>query len=220
MTIEIFWGCGSPYSWRVQLALEIKRIPYRSRQLSFAEDDLKSEAFLAINPRGRVPALKDGEFTLYESIAILSYLDALQPEPPLFGSDPAERGAIWRWIMECVYYLEPHMETFAGTIFSGELPEKREEAIQSGRQVEQELDRLNAALAQADYLAGKALSAADIAVYPVIQLLLIAARRDNAETVAGRLCRADVHFPALLSWCRRIEALPGFERTNPPHWRG
>jgi glutathione S-transferase len=220
MTIEIFWGCGSPYSWRVQLALEIKRIPYQGRQLSFSSQDLQSGEFLAINPRGQVPALRDGEFTLYESIAILSYLDAKQPEPPLFGRDAAERGLIWRQIMECVYYLEPHMTSFAGTIFSGELPEKSDEAIKSRQQVERELYRLDAVLEQNDYLAGKQISAADVATYPVIQLLLIAARRENTEAVSGRLRKIDRHFPALHAWCRRIEALPGFEKTNPPHWRG
>jgi glutathione S-transferase len=220
MTIEIFWGCGSPYSWRVQLALEIKRIPYQGRQLSFSSQDLQSGEFLAINPRGQVPALRDGEFTLYESIAILSYLDAKQPEPPLFGRDAAERGLIWRQIMECVYYLEPHMTSFAGTVFSGELPEKSDEAIKSRQQVERELYRLDAVLEQNDYLAGKQISAADVATYPVIQLLLIAARRENTEAVSGRLRKIDRHFPALHAWCRRIEALPGFEKTNPPHWRG
>ncbi|WP_031429589.1 glutathione S-transferase family protein [Methylomicrobium agile] len=217
--IEIFWGRGSPYSWRVQLALEITGIPYRSRQLHFAGEDLKSDEFLAINPRGQVPALRDGGFTLYESIAILAYLDAIRPEPALFGNAPEERGLIWRLIMECVYYLEPHMTAFAGTIISGELPEKTDEAIASRRQVEQELDRLEVLLERNDYLAGNRLSAADVAVYPVVQLLLIAARRENTEAVSGRLCRADAHFPALKAWCRRIEALPGFERTNPPHWR-
>jgi glutathione S-transferase len=217
--MEIFWGCGSPYSWRVQLALEIKGIPYLSRQLRFADDDLKSDEFLAINPRGQVPALRDGGLTLYESIAILAYLDAIRPEPALFGSGPEEHGLIWRLIMECVYYLEPHMTAFAGTIFSGELPEKTDEAIASRRQVEQELDRLEALLERNDYLAGNRLTAADVAVYPVVQLLLIAARRENTEAVSGRLCRADAHFPAFNAWCGRIEALPGFARTNPPHWR-
>jgi glutathione S-transferase len=217
--IEVFWGCGSPYSWRVQLALEIKKIPYHSRQLSFSGHDLKSEAFLAINPRGLVPAIKDGEFTLYESIAILNYLDAIRPEPALFGSDPAARGLIWRLIMECVYYLEPHMTSFAGTIFSGELPEKRDQAITSRQQVEQEFERLDRVLERNDFLAGKRISAADVAAYPVIQLLMIAARRENTEAVSGRLRQVDGHFPALHAWCRHIEALPGFEKTNPPHWR-
>lgn len=219
MTLEVFWGCGSPYSWRVLLALEIKGIPYRSRQLSFSGNDLRSKSYRAINPRGLVPALKDGEFTLYESLAILSYLDAKQPEPPLFGRDAVETGLVWRLIMECVYYLEPHMTTFAGTIFSNELPEKKEEAIKSREQVEQELNRLEAILSLNEYLAGKRISAADIATYPVVQLLAIAAKRENSEAVSGSLRRAEAYFPALHAWCLRIEALPGFEKTNPPHWQ-
>ncbi len=219
MTIDVFWGSGSPYSWRVQLALEIKQMPYQSRQLRFSGQDLKTDAFLAINPRAQVPALRDGEFTLYESIAILCYLDAKQPEPALFGDSPAECGVIWRLIMECVYYLEPHMTAFAGTILSGELAEKTQEAIQSRRQVEQELYRLDGLLGQHDFLVGNRISAADVAYYPVIQLLLIAAGRENSAAISGALRHSDVHFPALHAWCGRIEALPGFARTNPPHWQ-
>jgi len=219
MTIEVFWGCGSPYSWRVQLALEIKRIPYQSRRLNFSKQDLQSGELLAVNPRGQVPALRDGAFTLYESLAILSYLDAKQPNPPLFGNSAAEHGLIWRQLMECVYHLEPHMTTFAGTILSGELPEKRQDAIESRKQVEQELARLDRVLSREDYLAGNRISAADVSYYPVIQLLLIAARRENTEAVSGGLRLSEVHFPALHAWCQRIEALPGFARTNPPHWR-
>jgi glutathione S-transferase len=219
MAIEIFWGRGSPYSWRVQLALEIKRMPYQSRQLAFSDGDLKSEAFSAINPRGLVPALRDGEFTLYESIAILAYLDAKQPEPALFGRDATERGLIWRLIMECIYYLEPHMTSFAGTIFSGGLPKKRAEAVQSRRKVEQELVRLDVLADRNDYLAGNRISAADISYYPVIQLLAVAAQRENTDAVSGALRYIDTCYPALHAWCRRIEDLPGFDKTNPPHWQ-
>ncbi|MGR9088023.1 MAG: glutathione S-transferase family protein, partial [Gammaproteobacteria bacterium] len=50
MTIEVYWGRRSPYSARVLLALEIKRIPYVSRRLNFSESDLNSADFLAIKP--------------------------------------------------------------------------------------------------------------------------------------------------------------------------
>ena len=219
MAIELYWGCGSPYCWRVQLALEIKQLPYQSRRLRFSEHDLKSPAFLAINPRGQLPALRDGAFTLYESIAILCYLEDKQPEPRLFGGHAEERALIWRMMMECVYHLEPHMSSFAGTILSGELPQKRQEAIASRRAVESELSRLDEVLGHGDYLAGNLISAADVAIYPVIQLLSIAARRENCESVSGKLLDLQAHYPALQAWCQRIEAIPGFERTNPPHWQ-
>ncbi|MGZ8196354.1 MAG: glutathione S-transferase family protein [Methylosarcina sp.] len=220
MTIEVFWGCGSPYSWRVLLALEIKRMPYKSVRLSFSDKDLKSDAFLAINPRGQVPAIREGAFTLYESIAILCYLEGKQPEPALFGGSAAERALIWRSIMECVNYLEPHMTYFAGAIFSEELPEKRGEAIQSRQAVEKEISRINDELTHADYMAGNShVSAADVVLYPVIQLLIIAAKRENTEEISGTLRYSEKHYPALHAWCEKIEAIPGFDRTNPPHWK-
>lgn len=218
MAIEVYWGSESPYAWRVLLALEIKQIPYQSKRLSFSEKDLKSAEFLAINPRGQVPALRDGAFTLYESIAILCYLDGKHPLPPLFGERAAERGLIWRTIMECVYYLEPHMTRFAGTIISEQIADRRHDAIQSRRVVEQELWRIDETLTHGDYLAGDSLSAADIAVYPVAQLLVKAAKRENTEAVSGKLHKSEAHFPALHAWFKRIEAIPGYERTYPPQW--
>ncbi len=219
MAIEVYWGSGSPFAWRVLLALEIKQAPYESKRLSFSENDLKSEAFLAINPRGKVPAIRDGAFTLYESIAILCYLEEKYPNPVLFGGTAAERGLIWCAIMECLSYLEPQMTRFAGTIFSGQLAEKRDEAIQSRQVIEQELTRIHAVLSHTDFLVGTILSAADIVVYPVIQLLIRAANKDTAEEVAGNLRSLEIHYPALLTWFKKIEAIPGYDRTYPPHWK-
>lgn len=218
MTIELYWGCGSPYSWRVQLALEIKQLSYQSRRLRFSAENLRSPEFLAINPRGQVPAIRDGDFALYESIAIICYLEDKQPEPRLFGTDAEERALIWQTMMECVYYLESHMTSFAGTILSGELAENRQVAIDSRRMVERELIRLEDVLTYGHYLVGNRISAADIVMYPVIRLLITAARRENSLDVCGTLVNIEVHYPALRAWCRRIEAIPGFERTNPPHW--
>ena len=52
MTIEVFWGSGSPYSWRVLLALEFKRLPYVSHLLQFSKQEHKSQEMLALTPRG------------------------------------------------------------------------------------------------------------------------------------------------------------------------
>ena len=89
-TIELYWGSGSTPAWRALLGLHHKGLPYTSRLLSFSARETRSEAFLAINPRGKVPALVHGELRLNESLAILAYLDALQPAPPLSGQGAAE----------------------------------------------------------------------------------------------------------------------------------
>ena len=62
MAIDVYWGSGSPYAWRVLLALEYKRLQYTSHILQFSKQEHKSPQMLALNPRGRVPVLKDGDY--------------------------------------------------------------------------------------------------------------------------------------------------------------
>ena len=105
--IEIFWGSGSPFAWRVLMTAELKNVPFVSRQLQFSQKEQKSPDFLAVNRRGEVPALRHGDLVLTESVAIMAYLDAKFPDPPLFGGSAAATGQIWRWIFGVVYHLEP-----------------------------------------------------------------------------------------------------------------
>ena len=89
MSVEIFWGSGSPYAWRVLLAAEARKVPYESRLLSFSAKEHKAPTFLAVNPRGKVPALRDREQVVTESLAIMHHLDGLGSGPALFGATPA-----------------------------------------------------------------------------------------------------------------------------------
>ena len=75
MAITLYYGSGSPYAWRVQLALEAKALPYERRLLSFSAGDTRKPEFAKLNPRHRVPTIVDGDFVLYESNAIVEYLD-------------------------------------------------------------------------------------------------------------------------------------------------
>src|SRR5215213_11956946 len=65
MTTTLHYASGSPYAWRVWLSLEHKGVPYELKTLSFDAGDLKTPAFLALNPRHRVPVLVDDGFALY-----------------------------------------------------------------------------------------------------------------------------------------------------------
>jgi len=119
MAIEVFWGSGSPYAWRVLLALEHKRLPYVSHVLQFSKQEHKSPHMLALNPRGRVPVLKDGDYVCFESLAILYYLDLKYPAPPIFGRSPEEAGTIMRVICEYQAYIEPHLNAITRAVFQG-----------------------------------------------------------------------------------------------------
>ena len=74
MALTFYYGSGSPFAWRVWLALEHKQIAYELKVLSFDRGDTRTPEFLAINPRGRVPTIVHDGFKLWESLAILEYL--------------------------------------------------------------------------------------------------------------------------------------------------
>ena len=219
MALEAYWGSGSPYAWRVLLGVEVKKIEYESNRLSFTDEDLNSDEYLAISPRGKVPAIRDGSVTVHESIAILCYLEDLKPEPILFGNDPAERSKIWCSIMEIMNYIEPNILDYARTIFYEELSDKKQIAIRARQAIENELTILNTSLKNKKYLASDNLSAADIILYPVIPFLSRAAMKENTEEVSGDLRAIDDNYLSIGAWCKRIESIPGFEKTYPPHWK-
>ena len=108
MSINFYYGSGSPFAWRVHLALEHKALPYERTILSFANGDTRKPEFLALNPRHRVPTIVDGDFVLYESNAIVEYLDEAYPGrgAPLFPGDARRRALTRRLIMEVDDYFD------------------------------------------------------------------------------------------------------------------
>jgi hypothetical protein len=86
----LYWGSGSPPAWRVLITLHEKALSYRSEMITFESGILKTAPMLSLNPRGLVPIFIDGEVRMYESLAILHYLDDFYPDPPLL---PRERVA-------------------------------------------------------------------------------------------------------------------------------
>ena len=199
MALELWWGSGSPYSWRALLALEHKRLPYVSHLLQFSKQEHRSPAMLQMNPRGRVPVLKNGDYVVFESLAILRYLDRKYPEIPIFGTTAEEEGTITRVICEYQSYAEDHN---AKLIY----------VMTEARTIENQLT-------SSSWLVGAGFSAADIVVFPGIKQLLRVLERREAEDLRARLQPIETNFPAIDAWIKRIEALPGYERTYPPHWK-
>lgn len=77
----------SPPSWMIQLALLEKRVPHRLQWLDFRSGDHRTPEMLARNPRGTVPVLSHGGRTVYETFAILGYLERAFPDRPLLPDD-------------------------------------------------------------------------------------------------------------------------------------
>jgi glutathione S-transferase len=219
MAIELYWGSGSPFAWRVMLTLEVKKSPYESKLLEFSRGDNKAVEYLRLNPRGKVPTLKDGDFVLYESLAIMAYLDRKYLDPPLFGRTPEETGWIWRTLAECESYLVPAGDKVVRPMFFGKGLENVEEIEQAAQTVRRELKAFDERLARASWLVGEEISAADIGVFPLVQLLLRAASKEAARSFDLGWSPLAQGFPNLAAWMQRIEALPNYDRTYPPHWR-
>lgn len=219
MALELYWGSGSPFAWRVMLTLEVKRLKYESRLLEFSKEDHKSPEYLKLNPRGKVPALKDGDFVLYESLAIMAYLDQKYPDPPIFGTTPQETGRIWRSISETDSYLVAPGAKVIAPIFFGKGLEKTAEIQAAAATIRDELKRIDAALAGSVWIVGSCISAADIALFPLVQILLRAASKESAKPLNLGFLPLAQTYPNIAAWVKRIEAIPGYEKTYPPHWR-
>jgi maleylacetoacetate isomerase len=84
-----YWRSSAAY--RVRIALNLKRVPYRSVQVDLAKGEQASEAYRGLNPQAFVPALEIDGHILTQSLAIIDYLDATRSQPPLVASDPLRR---------------------------------------------------------------------------------------------------------------------------------
>ena len=88
----------APNPRRVRIFAAEKGIELPTRSLSIVEREHKAPAYLALNPRGQTPALQlDDGTVIAESVAICRYLEALHPDPPLFGTTPVEIALIEMW---------------------------------------------------------------------------------------------------------------------------
>ena len=219
MAIDLYWGSGSSYAWRVLLALEFKRLPYTSHVLQFSKQEHKSPQMLALNPRGRVPVLKDGDYVVFESLAVLYYLDLKYPAPPIFGHTPEEAGVIMRVICEFQAYAERQAANIVTAVFAKTPNLPAADLTAAMHVVASEARTIEGRLSKSNWIVGESFSAADMVIFPSIQLLVRALNRPEARDLSSRFLPLATNYPALDRWIARVEALPGYERTYPPHWR-
>ena len=83
MAIKLHYHPLSTYSRRVRIALAEKQIPHELVVVDMPARRHREEPYLSLNPYGRVPTLEEDGFVLYESTAILNYLETTRPSPPL-----------------------------------------------------------------------------------------------------------------------------------------
>ena len=216
MPLDFYHGHGSPYSWRVWLALEAKQVPYNLNVLSFQAGDTRKPEFVALNPRHTVPTIVDDGHAIWESLAILEYLDErFTTGAKLFPGDARSRARVRRLIREAEEHLglegiDPITDEYFG---KGGAEPDREKVDKAKERLHEEMEYFAREL-KGMYFGGDTVDALDLVLYPWLggYVKRIAFRKPESKLTEG--------VPqAIGDWCRRIEALPYFDKTIPAHWR-
>jgi glutathione S-transferase len=198
---------GSPFGRATLATLEEKRASYRFSPV--LPGTLRSPEHLARHPFGRVPVLEHDGFMLYETQAILRYLDRVLPSPALTPSDP-KRAARMDQVMNVNDWYLFHdvgnvigFHRVVGPRLMGLKPDEAaiEAAMPKARAVFAELARL---LGRQPFFAGDSISLADLMVAP--QLAFFTATPEWAELGAPH--------PNLVAWLSRMEARPSMQATT------
>jgi GSH-dependent disulfide-bond oxidoreductase len=156
-----FYFNGSPNPTKVALFLEEAGLPYEAIPVDTRKGDQFKPAFLAVNPNGKVPAIVDGEVTVFDSNAILLYL---AEKTGKFLPPPAQRGELLSWLMFVASGVGP---------FSGQAVHFRHHATDkppyAQNRYQYEAERhygiLDARLAKSRYMVGNAYSIVDMDVW-------------------------------------------------------
>jgi glutathione S-transferase len=197
---------GSPFVRAVLLALEEKGVPYRLAPLRPGAH--RSAEYLARHPFGRVPMVEHGDFQLYETQAVLRYVDRLFPEPALTPKDPRQAARMDQLMGINDRYVMPQIS--APIVFPLVVAPRIGMAGDESRIAEfmpkaevciAEIARL---LGAQPYMAGEGLSLADLMLAPQLSLL--------ADCAQGQALLAP--YPALKAWLERMQARPSMQATT------
>ena len=170
----------------------------------------RSAEFLAINPSGKIPVLVDGDFTLTESNAILSYLCEMHGGDRLWSRDPRTRAAIARWLFWEAAQWQPALIGVLGAFVGHALrpdvvPAPAAAPAWGNDALAPLLAELERQLATRPFVAGSDLTIADFSVAGMMTYFR-AAGFPFPE------------WPHLGDWYARIEALPAWRATEAELW--
>jgi glutathione S-transferase len=191
----------------VLATLEEKDVAYRLKPV--APGTFQSAEHLARHPFGRVPVLEHDGFMLYETQAILRYLDRVLPQPSLTPDDPKRAARMDQAMNVNDWYLFQgvgNVIIFHRVIaprLMGRAPDEAaiEAAMPKAKAVFNELARL---LGQAGYFAGEEISLADLLLAPAVAFFT----RTPEWSVLG------APHPHLVAWLSRMEARPSMQATT------
>ena len=204
--MKIYGHPGSICTNRVLFTFAEKSVEPELAHVDLAKGDHQSSAHVARHPFGMIPVLEDGAFSLYESRAIMRYLDDALPGAKLTPADPRARAAMEQWISVEASYVSPPVskiveQKFLVPMRGGAIDLEALEAARSG--IGRALDVVDAALARHPHLAGEAFTLADVSLAPVVGMLVVAG---ESTLVASRR--------NLGAWWERVSSRPSWRNIS------
>jgi len=201
---------GSPFGRSVLATLEEKGAPYRF--VAVAPQALRQSEHLARHPFGRVPVLKHGDFVLYETQAILRYLDRVLPGTTLTPAHPRAAGRMDQLMNVNDWYLFRGVadviafQRVVGPRLMGLVPDETAIA-QAMPQAHAVFDALARDLGDQAYFTGAAVSLADLMLAPQLDFLMMTPEWKPLTT----------HHTNLRHWMERMNARPSMAATTWEH---
>ncbi len=202
--MRLFHHPMSSNSRRVVMTAQLLGVPLELIEVDLMDEGARRRLH-EINPNGMVPVLEDGDLLLWESCAIMQYLADTSAEQTLYPQDARARADVSRWM----FWAHQHFAPAIGVLtwehawkgMTGNGPAEPSEVARGEREVRKFAAVLDGHLAGREWLAGKSLSLADLAVAPPLMY-----------REAGRLPLDGL--PNLAAWFARVQALAAWKQTD------
>ena len=184
MILHGYWRSGTSY--RTRIALNLKGLAYQTAPVDLRTGAQKSDAYLALNPQGLVPALETGDgLVLTQSPAILEWLEEMHPTPALLPSSAADRACVRAMaaLIGCDIHPLNNLRVLGALRKDFDADQAATDAW-AARWIVSGFDALEALVARdgGDFCFGDAPTLADCYLIPQ----LYSARRFNVDTAAWR----------------------------------
>lgn len=209
--IKLYWTRGSIYSWRVHLYLEHRKIPYELFPINISKGENKTPEFLKLNPRGRVPVLVDGNTIIYESLAIIHYLEYkfrnVSSLPKVFPENLENYAKVLTRAYDISENL-PIREFFCPLVHDKPESWNISEMGTAWDKIFIELQRYNSWLETTKFIATDEFSFADCVLIPFLGVMI----HNGADFKGMRLLNLNDYY-------HRISEMETFKNTFPPHYK-
>jgi glutathione S-transferase len=201
--MRLYWHPFSLFPRRVRIAVREKGIGCEEIEIDLPGGATRAAEFRRLNPFGQVPVLDDDGLVIYESLAILEYLEERYPAVPLLSRDPAARARTRQLMLASGDYYGVALKRWLPRLFAPEASWDRADQERAVVEIGEHLGVLEAMLAQREYLVDT-FSLADVAYAPLV-----------CELEACRLGHLLTARPAVRAWVERLRARPSIRATAP-----